>query len=189
MTDTARNFLLKEPTNGSFSAGFEYLEVEWRGRTAAMALGYRETKGGHVSEYWYSGQGEMIRLLNGRVVQALGMTHEVRNVLTNQPVWADILKFRSPIVWAQTKEVMPGYRYGVQEFVITQQINPNAAENMIVSGATAWVLEEVKSKDEKGRTWIYPQKFALNGDRVIYSEQCLSPELCFKLRPLGVVVK
>ena len=188
VTDTAGHFFSNKNTKASFSAGFEFLEVEWQGRKAAMALGYRETNGSNIIEHWYSGQGEMLKLINGRVVQVLGMTQEVRHVVTNTPVWSDILAHRLPMVWSQTKEVMPGYRYGLKEYVITQQVNPSAAEKTLITDATSWVLDEIKSKDEKGKVWIYQQKFALNGDKVIYSEQCLAPEMCFKLRPLGVVV-
>lgn len=188
VTDTAGHFLSNKKPKASFSAGFEYLEVDWQGRKAAMALGYRETNGSKVIEHWYSGQGEMLKMVNGRVVQVLGMTQEVRHVDTNTPVWSDILAHRLPMVWSQTKEVMPGYRYGLKEYAITQQVNPSAAERTLITNATAWVLEEIKSKDEKGKVWIYQQKFAVNGDKVIYSEQCLAPEMCFKLRPLGVVV-
>ncbi len=188
VTDTAGHFFSNKSTMGSFSAGFEYLEVEWQGRKAVMALGYRETNGSNIIEHWYSGQGEMLMMVNGRLVKVLGMTQEVRHVVTNTPVWSDILGHRLPMVWSQTKEVMPGYRYGLKEYVITQKVNPNEAEKTLITDATAWVLEEIKSKDEKGRSWIYQQKFALNADKVIYSEQCLAPELCFKIRPLGVVV-
>lgn len=186
--DTAGHFWAGKAQKDIFSPGFEYLEVEWQGRKAAMALGYRETKGAQVSEHWYSGQGEMIKLVNGRVVQVLGMTKEIRNALGAPPVWADLLEHRSPVVWSQTKEVMPLYRYGLREFFLSQQSTPAAADKAIASEATAWVIEEVKSKNEKGTPWIYQQKFALLGDKVIYSEQCFAPEMCFKLRPLGVVV-
>lgn len=188
VTDTAGHFFSNKNTKDSFSAGFEYLEVEWQGRKVAMALGYREMNGSNIIEHWYSGQGEMLKLFNGRVVQVLGMTQEVRHVDTNTPIWSDILAHRLPIVWSQTKEVMPGYRYGLKEYVITQQVNPNKAEKTLITDATAWVLEKIKGKDEKGRIWNYQQKFALNGDKVIYSEQCLASEMCFKLRPLGEVV-
>lgn len=186
--DTAGHFWAGKEKRENFSVGFEYLEVEWQGRKAAMALGYRETKGTQVNEHWYSGQGEMIKLVNGRVVQVLGMTKEVRQVLGVPPVWADLLAHRLPVAWSQTKEVMPLYRYGLQEYFLSQQITPTALDKAIGSEATAWVVEEVRSKSENGMPWIYQQKFALLGDKVIYSEQCVAPEMCFKFRPLGVVV-
>ena len=186
--DTASHFWAGMAQKDSFYPGFEYLEVEWQGRKAAMALGYRESKGTQVNEHWYSGQGEMIKLVNGRLVQVLGMTKEVRHVSGASPVWEDLLMHRSPVVWSQTKEVMPLYRYGLQEYFLSQQSTPTASDRAIASEATAWVVEEVKSKTEKGTSWIYQQKFALVGNKVIYSEQCVAPEMCFKLRPLGVVV-
>jgi hypothetical protein len=186
--DTAGHFWAGKAQKDTFSQGFEYLEVEWQGRKAAMALGYREIKGTQVNEHWYSGQGEMIKLVNGRVVQVFGMTKEVRNVLGDPPLWADLLMHRSAVTWSQTKEVMPLYRYGLQEYFLSQQSTPKASEKAIASEATAWVVEEVKSKTEKGTPWIYRQKFALLGDKVIYSEQCVAPEMCFKFKPLGAVV-
>ncbi len=188
VTDTASYFWSDKKTRANLSPGFEYLEVEWGGRKAYMALGYRETQVARISEHWYSGQGEMLKLVNGRIVEVFGMIHEVRNVTTNPPVWNDALTHRLPIVWSQTKDLMPRYRYGLQEFVKTQQITPNPSDKAIASEATAWLIEEVRSKDEKGRPWVYQQKFALLGDRVVYSEQCVAQEMCFKLKPLGVVV-
>lgn len=190
VTDTAGHFLRsnKNAEKMAYLPGFEYLEVEWQGRKAAMALGYRENKGSQVSEYWYSGQGEMLKLLNGRIVQVLGMTQEVRSLSTNTPSWADLLSHRLPVVWSQTKDTMPGYRYGLQEFVISQQVIPTRVETALVNTTDGWVLEEIKSKEESGKTWIYQQKFALANDRVIYSEQCVARDMCFKLKPLGVVV-
>jgi hypothetical protein len=188
VTDTASYFWSYKKTRANLSPGFEYLEVEWQGRRAYMALGYRETQGPNVSEHWYSGQGEMMKLVNGRIVEVFGMTQEVRNVTTNLPAWNDALTHRSHIVWSQTKDLMPRYRYGLQEFVKTQQITPNPSEKALASEATAWLIEEVISKDEKGKPWVYQQKFALVSDQVIYSEQCVAQEMCFKLKPLGVVV-
>lgn len=188
VTDTANFFWSDKNPAAVFSPGFEYLEVEWQGRKAYMALGYRDTQLSRVSEHWYSGQGEMIKLVNGRVVEVFGMTQEVRNVVANPPLWKDALTYRTHLVWSQTKDLMPRYRYGLQEFVKTQQIIPSLSDKALASDATAWVIEEVKSKDDKGKPWVYQQKFALVGDQVIYSEQCVAHEMCFKLKPLGIVV-
>ncbi len=186
--DTAGYLWGSESTNASFTLGFEYLQVDWQGRKSFMALGYRETQGSQVSERWYSGQGEMMQLINGRIMQVFGMVKEVRDVSTNPPAWADILSRPTPIVWSQTKEVMPGYRFGVTEFVLSQPSTITTSEKALAADATAWVVEEVKSKSEKGRPWVYQQRFALLNDRVVYSEQCFAQEMCFKLKPMGVVV-
>jgi hypothetical protein len=190
VTDTAAHFM-RSSKNGPkevFAPGFEYVEVEWQGRKSVMALGYRNTNGNQVTEHWYSGQGEMVKLVNGRITQVLGMTNEVRSSVSKAPEWSELLSHRLPVVWGQTKDAMPMYRYGVQEFVMTQQVSPTKAETALAPSASNWVLEEVKSKELSGKTWVYEQKFALANNVVIYSEQCLAPSMCFKLKPLGVVV-
>lgn len=190
VTDTAGYFFHSNlsQTNSSFKPGFEYLALEWQGRKTALALGYRSVQDSQVVEHWYSGQGEVLTLRNGRIVQANGMTQEVRYTSTNLPVWAELLAHRLPVVWSQTKDTMPGYRYGLQEFVISQQVTPNKSEANLLITPAQWVLEEVKSKQISGQAWIYEQKFALQNNLVMYSEQCVAHDMCFKLKPLGVVV-
>lgn len=172
----------------SYVPGFEYLEVEWQGRKSAMALGYRSVNAGQTDEYWYSSQGEMLKLQNGRIVQVLGMTREVRRIYAKTPVWVDLTSQKLPTVWLKTIDVMPSYRFGVQEFVITQQVTPKSIDQLVGKDVTHWIAEEVKSKDDTGKTWIYKQKFALANNVVIYSEQCVAKDMCFRLKPLGVVV-
>jgi hypothetical protein len=190
VTDTAGYFFQSNwsQKNGIFKPGFEYLELDWQGRKTALALGYRNIQGSQVVEHWYSGQGEVLKLHNGRIVQVNGMTQEVRYTSTDLPVWAELLAHRLPVVWSQTKDTMPGYRYGLQEFVISQQVTAIRAEASLLREPAQWVLEEVKSKQISGQMWIYQQKFAIQNDRVIYSEQCVAYDMCFKLKPLGVVV-
>jgi hypothetical protein len=130
----------------------------------------------------------MVKLLNGRMVQVIGMTREIRSTSSNLPDWSEVLSHRLPLVWSQTKDTMPGYRFGLQEFVISQQVPPSTAEANLLGGASQWVLEEVKSKQISGQTLIYQQKFAIQNNRVLYSEQCVAYDMCFKLKPLGVVV-
>ncbi len=172
----------------NYVPGFEYLEVEWQGRKSAMALGYRSISGTQTDEHWYTSQGEMLKLQNGRIVQVLGMTREVRRISTNMPLWTDLTSRKLPAAWSQTKDVMPGYRFGLQEFVISQQIEPTSTEHSLSQVATHLIAEQIKSKDASGKTWIYKQKFVLANNAVVYSEQCVAHDMCFKLRPLGVVV-
>ena len=190
VSDTALYFFT--PGNASkhvaYVPGFEYLELDWDGHKAFLALGYRSVNTFSVVEHWYSAQGEMLSLRNGRIVEALGTTHEVRNKSSNEPSWADLIARKSPMVWIGVKDVMPGYRYGLKEHAISQNVIPTNSERQLLKVEAEWVLEEVKSKTPSGEVWIYQQKFAIANDKVIYSEQCISPQVCFKLRPLGVVV-
>lgn len=190
VTDTAGYFLQSSVSSPekNYMPGFEYLEVEWHGRKSAMALGYRSISGTQTDEHWYTNQGEMLKLQNGRIVQVLGMTREVRRLSSNTPSWTNLTSRKMPVVWSQTKDVMPGYRFGLQEFVITQQVEPTSTEQSLSKAATHWIAEEIKSKDASGKTWVYKQKFALVNNEVVYSEQCVAKDMCFNLKPLGVVV-
>ena len=83
---------------------------------------------------------------------------------------------------------MPGYRYGVKEFVISQRVTPTAAEKKAAGVDALWVEEEIKSKYPDGKDWIYREQFAIRDGQVVYSVQCVAPHLCFENKPLGVMV-
>lgn len=166
--------------------GFEYIEVELNGNTTALALGYRKVEGADIEEHWYSGVGEMLTLRNGRLVEVLGMIGEVRQTSREIPKWDQLEANHSPLTWMRTRNLHPGYRYGVKEYVTSE-----AKVNKKVNRQTnqTWVLETVQSERADGREWRYEEKFQLENGRVVFSEQCLTPSICFKLKPLGVVVK
>jgi hypothetical protein len=174
----------------SFQPGFEYLAVNLNGRKTHIALGHRVKQGDTLHEYWYSGEREMMHLANGRIVEVQGMTYEVRATTTEVPSWQSIADSSQYIVWSRQRDVMPGYRYGLVEYVISQKVTPSAKERDLIKNENAiWVEEEIKSKNTDGKAWIYGDLFAIVNDQVIYSQQCVSAALCFTLQPLGVVVK
>lgn len=172
--------------------GVEYLWVSLDGRASVMALGERKLQPGKghvdVHEYWYTGQGEMLYLLNGRIQQAHGFISEWRAQISSAPAWEDVLQSSREWLWQRRLDIMPGYRYGVVESVV---LNRMQAPKRLPEGVTSqaqWVVETVNSKGHDGLEWWYLQKFALLNDRVVYSEQCLDKTLCLKMRPLGVMV-
>ena len=171
----------------TYQQGLEYLQVSLNGRDSAMALGYRRLQGLDVHEHWYSGQREMLHLMNGRIVEVQGMTHEVRRLSSQAPTWRDLAESKKPLVWSRSKDLMPGYRYGQVEYIISQWVVPTRQEAALVSKPAQWFIEQIKSKTADGREWLYNETFAVLNNPVIYSEQCVAPDLCLTLRPLGVV--
>ena len=176
--------------------GFEYLQVSANGRTQVMALGERRTEVNHdeptVREWWYNGQGEMLYLVNGRIAQALGFTHELRGFTAQQlPTWRSVLQAQQDaskaVLWQQQQDLMPGYRYGVASSVSTYSMAPPHVLPEGVPHVAQWVADTVQSKTTDGRLWQYAQRFALVGERVVYSEHCVTKTLCLALRPLGMV--
>ena len=187
VVDTAQSMFVRFDAQTAYRQGFEYINLHLDGRQAAMALGYRETDGRNVNEFWYSGQREMLHLQNGRIHAALGMTNEVRELRQPAPDWGVLLQRQGPFVWQRTMDVQPGYRYGVVESVVTQRFTASKAQMAKLAEPAEWFEDLVTSKTQDGRPWSYRQIFALVNLKVVYSEQCLAPHLCFTLQPVGVV--
>jgi len=150
-----------------------------------MALGRREMDGNDVREFWYSGQREMLQLFNGRIEVVLGMTREVRHVNGYKPNLHRVVDEIQPVVWQRSLDMMPGYQFGLLEFLTTTKTDRprNASEDF--PSSTQWISETVQRQERHGRVTSYQQLFALQQGRVVYSEQCLAVDMCFKLKYLG----
>lgn len=174
-------------------SGVEYLVVELDGKASVMALGRRHVQGEasfeDVTESWYNGQGEMLVLKNGRIQLAIGMAQEWRRNESKPPRWREVMASGAQQVWWRELDRMPGYLFDRHDEIATRRIDPPKQKPKHVSNAAVWVEDIVKSQTSQGRPWQYVQKFAVVGEQVVYSEQCISEAVCIKLQPLGVVGK
>lgn len=191
--DTGRLLFPSNDFSAHYQQGFEYLLVDHDGHKAAMALGARQSDGAVVHEYWYSGQREMLHLQNGRLHNVVGMTQEVRAQTLITPSWQAIAEATAntagggALVWSRTRDVQPGYRYGVVEYIISKQIEPTKAQQAATGQPAVWFEDQVKSKNQDGKEWLYTELFAVVNNRVVYSQQCVGQALCLSLKPLGVM--
>ena len=170
--------------------GVEYMVVTLDGRATVMALGERHDRSGSAGserhEYWYSSQHEMLHLVNGRIQRALGFTVEWRSQVSLPPRWTDVGRSRYEAYWSRVLDIMPGYRMGHVDHL---WVKPSAAPTKLPEGVTTnavWFEEAVLSKTPEGQAWEFQQRFAVLGDKVIYSEQCLAPSICLSLRLITV---
>jgi hypothetical protein len=190
--DTLTTLLPWKKQYAPVQPGFEYLWVSVAGRVSLMALGERKVQGKppdeRVHEYWYTGQGEMLYLLNGRIQEAKGFTHEWRAQNSAPPAWADLLTSQRALTWRRQLDVMPGYQYGVVTHITSYPIATPKSLPEGVSAQARWVEDAVDAKTLEGRPWRYTQRFAVLDGRVVYSEQCVADSFCLKLRPMGLVV-
>lgn len=172
------------------AGGFEYLLLEIDGRKTAMALGSRSLvttpQGVAVHEHWFSGHREMIHLVNGRLNTALGLTVEWRGQRSTPPDWGVLAQEKLAINWTRHLDLMPGYRFGHMDQIQTMRSRPLTGAPVVTSGAQ-WFSDVIRSPQAVGKDWVFEQHFAVREGRVIYSEQCLSPEVCFKFTHLGLV--
>ena len=171
-------------TEPKFNPSLEYITVELDGRTSHLALGYRELVKGRPLEHWYSGAGEMLEMVDGRVNKALGMTFEIRGNKGRPPAWESFDDVRQTQVWTREIDIMPGYRYGVEEEITTVKLSK---ENLPVQKTkypkdAIWFQERVITKDIQGKTQQFQQLFAVLNNRVIYSEQCFHKNMCMSFQ-------
>lgn len=187
VADTMSTFVSSAEPSDNYQKGLSYLKVVLNGRETSMALGYRSDKGQEVHEHWYSGQREMLHLVNGRITEVQGMTNELRKQSGKAPSWTYLMETKRPLSWLRTRDVMPGYRYGVVEYVVSQWVEPTHKQAALVKQPALWFTEQIQSKTSNGQNWTYIETYAVSGNQVIYSEQCLAPDMCIQLRPLGVM--
>ncbi len=95
---------------------FRYLRVTIGGRVVLLALGNKDADSRGPVEVWYSAEREVLRLQHGRVVGAVGLTTEWRDVLLPAlPSWSALARGDKAFRWTRTRDVMPGYRFGVKD--------------------------------------------------------------------------
>ena len=157
-----------------------YLRVTVRGRVVLMVLGYIEPHPEGDINTWYSSQGEVIRLQNGRVVGTAGLETDwgaVRNFAL--PTWNEVLGSEA-MVYRRERDEMPGYRFGIAETVSIAPVPTpfNAKLAGLPAKDFRWFEETVLEQPSglpSARYAIYDK----DGVRlVLYSDQCLSPSFC-----------
>jgi hypothetical protein len=208
---------LGEGKNARLSPGIEYLKVNVNGRQVMMALGYRTfpkpssqldqinsnkrnngdaivknaqmySADNYIHEYWYSGQREMLELVDGRIVSVMGMTSEWRQSNTTAPSWDFIASSNSPSSWVRNRDLMPGYRFGFKDRVTTRRIDAPKKSNEYSQNAS-WFQDVIESKNSDGSLWEYKQLFSLEDGKITYSEQCIASDLCLSMKYIGMIAQ
>ena len=154
-----------------------YLRVQINGRVILLALGYVDAQALGPVEVWYSAQGEVVRLQNGHLVGLTGSNVEWRESrLSNMPAWPE--EGSAPSTYTRSRDVMPGYRFGVVDRLSLRAIAVPARSNLVAVAAKS--LRWVEEQEVHGA--LPPSRFALakiSGQEVaIYGEQCVSAAVC-----------
>jgi hypothetical protein len=176
---------------------FRYLRVTVGGRVVLLALGYVDSHPQGPIEVWYSAEREVLRLQNGRLVGAVGLTTEWRDVSVPElPSWSAVARSDQTLRWTRTRDVMPGYRFGVKDALslrLVPEPKPSALQSLDPQRLT-WFEERVESGPVAGLLAVFgnssgteiplpPARYAVDlqggGEEVVYGEQCLAPKLCF----------
>ena len=178
--------------DASLNPDFRYLRVVVDGRVVFLALGNEDKDARGPVEVWYSAEREVLRFQNGRLVGAVGLSTEWRDVsLPVLPSWLALSRAENPTRWTRIRDVMPGYRFGVRDALVLRRIAaPNKSEiRGLDPGALTWFEEQADtdpaSRDAGAASFqaLPLARYAVDlrdgKETVVYGEQCLAPELCF----------
>lgn len=180
MLDAYRVIRSEEASALRPNPNFDYLRVQVDGRELYMVLGsIDQTPDGPV-QVWHDANHDVLRLRDGRVVGATLKTgtNWLAVSFTNLPRWEAV---SSQIAFERTRDVSPGYQYGIKEKMLIRRIAPPDDTNLqrVPAPSLAWFEESVQGEPDDS-----PARYAVSleegvAHQVVYAEQCLSREFCF----------
>ena len=164
---------------------FQYLRVAVGKNVALVELGYIDASPQPDTEVWYSASKEAIRLWHGRLAGTAGLNTDWRTVkFSDVPSWKSALQ--GGATYRRQRDVMPGYLVGVREQVLIRPIASPLKSEFVGTPPLGLQWFEELSAPEGLAPKLPAARFAvdLSGpqERVIYSEQCLSAELCLTIQ-------
>ena len=163
----------------------KYLRVTVRDQSVLMVLGYLDNTPQGSIETWYSSEGEVLKLLNGRVLSTNGLELDWRNVrYASLPAWSELEGLSSNssnFQFTRTHDQMPAYKYGISEVINLYRVS--APNNSNLLGLPANQLKWFQEKVEGTTHGLPSARYGLSTKDgqavVVYGEQCFSSELCF----------
>ncbi len=190
----ALNPLAADPTLAPLAPKFRYLRVTVNEAPSIWVLGYIEPDERGPIEVWYSTRREVLRLQNARVIGSAGLAvNWVRTTQEDVPTWEALLDEATPRRWHRTRDLMPGYRYAIDDrLVIARSQAPlGTALETLDASTLVWFEERVEGSDLPGARFAFEgasERDAASGPAAraraaapanpLYGEQCLSVSLC-----------
>lgn len=173
---------------------YRYLRVEAQGHLPVLlVLGYLDAHPQGDIEVWYSAQGEVIKIQNGRIVGTVGLGIDWRAVRfpSAPPVWSEIPTQGG--AYQRLRDEMPGHRSAISDRLEIKPwpgLPPIALPTSLSvdqARSYAWFRELTVNTHAQP---LPPAWFAWGLHRgqptVVYSEQCLSASFCLRLQPWPV---
>lgn len=166
---------------------YAYLRVTAGDRVAYLVKGYdAPAKFGRIRSVWYSQQGEVLQIEDGRIVATAGLTTDWVDVrYQDLPSWERTLNESGPWHYQRTRDLMPGYRFGITERLTLSRIPPPKTYHLVNVAATElqWFEERTEplSSAASETAHLPPARYAVLKapvPLVIYAEVCLDTQLC-----------
>ena len=168
--------------SATLNPALSYLRVVANGRPVLLVLGDIDADPSGPVEVWYSAEREVLRLRGGRVAGVAGLTTEWRQV--GIPVLPGWRQLQSGQKWERTRDVMPGYHYGVVETLSVRPVP--APSGTALKGldpkTLMWFEEILETRHTSADLRLPPARYAVaaagDTEQVVYADQCVAPDLC-----------
>jgi hypothetical protein len=178
----------------SLNPSYRYLRLVLDGRPLLIALGFVEQDAATdvVTDVWYSGMSEVIKIKAGRIVAMTGDPLTDVTVRTlGEPRWRDVLSATSiaPVHFSRERDVALHYRFGIKEKVILQKIAKPANHTLvgIDKQNLVWFQESYEPNHLPASIFAVDSSEGLpEPARVVYSWQCLTTTVCFSMQTWGL---
>jgi hypothetical protein len=169
---------------------YRYIRIQVAGQPAAIyALAFIDNDSSGEIETWFSGNREVVKTQNGRIVGTAGLKVDWTRVIypVAPPDWGKVQS--ASIKYIREHDAVPGYAFGVKEELTVQALSEVPAnrlpETMPLDTAKSYKWFQEGSNTRSGVA-LPTQLFALGlhrgGQTIVYSEQCLQPDFCMKLQ-------
>lgn len=160
-----------------------YLRARLGEREVFLVLGEVDPHPRGPTEVWFGGEGEMVKLRQGRVVGTAGLPVDWRAVrFDHEPPWPAPADASSNTRMQRERDLMPGYRAGIRDRLV--RVAVAAPADAPLSNAPLRWFEE-RSSTAPRTAALPPARYAVS-DRsgqpeVVLTEQCLTPDWCLRL--------
>lgn len=170
---------------------YQYIRVTVDDGVAFLASDSPDVDAVDRDVVWFSAGREVLRFRNGRLVAAVGLPMEWRNVALPQlPAWHELAAAEKSFAWVRIRDVMPGYWYGIRDELLLKKIAPRTQSNLtgVDPRTLVWFEESLENSPVAQDALQHsqdlpPARYAVkvNGTNapVIYGEQCISASFCF----------
>ncbi len=175
--------------NLTLPASDRYLRIQLEGgQPTILVLGYVDQHPNGSIQVWYSASGEILKIQNGRIVGTAGLTSNWQQVdISKAPsTWSGI---GTGVQWTRTHDESPGYKYAVSDVLVVsewQGLPPHPVSSTLplsVAKTYRWYVEQSSDGQSSKLPAAWFAVSSQNGvETVEYSEQCITPDLCFSLQ-------
>ena len=172
-------------SEAKLNPNYQYLHVTLAGaKPALLVLGYVDAHPQGDIEVWYSGQGEVLRLQNGRLIGAAGLAVQWRRVDYPEPppAWHSLPPAGAEFL--RVRDEYPGYKLGLVDQVVLTPLQKPPLELPPDAPANAhWYQERYSNANGVPMPDAWFALGAHGGQStIVYSRQCLSINLCLTLQ-------